>query len=267
MSIVKLKRVEEAFEILPRATLQDNRLSLDALGALVRLASLPGNWEWQVWHLEKKVLKVGRDYRRRIFNELEAAGYLKREKNNNGNGRWEHTYNLQLLSAGAASTSDALSVAGESTAGSPTAGQGVDKENSRELENTELENTQPPPAAAQQVVVSGGSHLIFDKAIDQNLHQQLSALLQNVEPKLAQQMLDVVAGMGNKALYPIKLIKSFIANQADFDLTPGLSISRKRENERLAAEKRKMENEEKKKPYKNISVGKMSAADALKKGK
>ena len=230
MAIVKLKRSQSAFEIVPRATLQDTRLSLDALGALVRLVSLPGNWEWHTWHLEKEVLQVGRDYRRRIFDELEKAGYLNRSRKNDESGRWHHEYSLHISSTRAAPTSDGLAVGGE-----PTAGKGGDIENTKS-EKTDLKNTQQQPAAQ----VSSCCYLIFDKAIDCDLHAQLRRLLSDVEKLLAQQMLDTVAQKiiwGRSGEAPIVgselgLIKSFIKNPADFDPSPGKKIAAARLNKK-----------------------------------
>ena len=224
MSIVKLKRPENPFEILPRATLQDKRLSLDALGALVRLASLPGDWEWQTWHIEKEVLKIGRDLRRRIFNELENAGYLNRSREHNSSGRWDHHYNLQLeCSTSAAPTSDGLPVAGVTAAG-----QGGDKQN-RKLENTELENTQQQPEpsvegsdpATQQ---GSGGGLIFPSFLNTDVIQKIEDLAGALDKVFVQQILDVMAARQD-VKNPIAFFKKLASDPASFDPTAGLKIA------------------------------------------
>ena len=230
MSIVKLKRAENPFEILPRATLQDARLSLDALGALVRLASLPGDWEWQAWHLEKEVLKIGRDLRRRIFNELESAGYLNRSLERNSSGRWDHHYNLQLeCSNRAAPTSDGFSVAG-----STVAGQGGAIQNT-ELENTQLENTQQQQEpsvegsdpAAQQGRGGGGCSLIFPSFLNAGVIQKIEDLARALDQLFAQQILDVLAARAD-VKNPIAFFKKLASAPASFDPTAGLKIAAER---------------------------------------
>lgn len=258
-SIVKFQRSADPYEHILRAVLQDKKLSIDTLGALCRLLSLPGDWEWQCWHLEKEVLRVGRDKRKRIFKELIEAGYLIISKSPNGpDGGWQHTYILSNSSQKLNEFSGDV----KPVDAKPTTAKDVDKHNT-ELENTELENTQPQQPAAEAAAGSSGL-LIFDKSINQNLHQKLAGLLADVDSNLAQKMLDVLVSMENKARFPLKLMKSFVANQDDFDPTPGFPIARKRENERLAAEKRKLESEQKNRPFKNPAAGKKKLVDLLK---
>ena len=223
MSIVKLKRAENPFEILPRATLQDARLSLDALGALVRLASLPGDWEWQTWHLEKKVLRIGRDWRRRIFNELESAGYLTRSRqHNNKSGRWQHEYNLVLeCSTSAASAGDGLAVAGKTVAG-----QGDDIQNI-DLENTKLENTQQQPEPSNEgsepAAQSSGS-LLFPSFLNKDVIQKIQDLAAAQDQVFAQQILDVLAARAD-VKNPIAFFKKLASDPSSFDPTLGLKVA------------------------------------------
>ena len=225
MSIVKLKRPENPFEILPRATLQDKRLSLDALGALVRLASLPGDWEWQTWHIEKEVLKIGRDLRRRIFNELENAGYLNRSREHNSSGRWDHHYNLQLeCSTSAAPTGDGLPVAGVTAAG-----QGVDIQNT-DLQNTDLQSTQQQ----QQPAAQGGSSLIFP-SLNKDVVQKIEDLAANLDKVFAQQILDVLSARTD-VKNPIAFFKKLASNSASFDPTQGIKIAVARLNKKAVEE-------------------------------
>lgn len=266
-TIVKMVRAESPFKIILRETLQDTRLSLKALGALCRLISQPGDWTWELWYLEKEILKVGRDARKKIFAELEITGYLMRSRCKDEKGQWLHSYQLFAeCRKEKLNTEDkprnGKSSDGKAVDGEAADGKGVDIIHNTDLENTELENTQPQQPAAE--AVGSGGNLIFDKTINQNLHQTLADLLSDVEPILAQQMLDTLAGMGDKVKSPLRLLKSFVNNHADFDLTPGLTISKKRQRVAAETEKSKLELEQKNRPRKNRSSGKISAVDYLK---
>lgn len=59
------------------AVINDDRLALDELGALLKLLSLPANWQMHPGQL-RKVWGVGRDRYYRIVDALRAAGYVKR---------------------------------------------------------------------------------------------------------------------------------------------------------------------------------------------
>ncbi len=127
--------------------------------------------------------------------------------------------------------------------------------NTTTTDDAEASSKLAAKAKAQAVAVySGSGNLIFDKSIHENLHQELTRLLLNVEPTLAQSKLDTLAqkiidGERNEKLKvssPLSLMKHFI--NKSFDPTLGLTISKRRENERLAEEKRLAENERKAQP-------------------
>lgn len=124
--------------------------------------------------------------------------------------------------------------------------------------------------AAEAAAGSGGGKLIFHKAIDQSLHQQLAALLQNVEPNLAQSMLDTLAqkiidGERNEK-FKVNCALNYMAHfiNVKFDGTAGITISKMRERAVAEAEKRKLDNEQKNRPRKIPSTGETSAAEFLK---
>lgn len=118
--------------------------------------------------------------------------------------------------------------------------------------------------------MGSGGNLVFDKAIDKTIHQQLTEALALVESVRAQQMLDALAsnilfGQQNPKFmvrFPLKVIDHF--TNVSFDPTAGLPISRRREREAADVEKRKLEKAEKEKPYKNPAIGKTSLVDCLK---
>lgn len=228
MAIIKrVMRVD--FEVVLRSTMQDKSISLDTKGLLFFLLSLPSSWEVYVWWL-KRELKIGDDKIKRMLKELVSARYIIRRRINSGRGKFDWEMEVypepQLTMAGLPSD-------GSTTNGAAINGQSHDKDNTESVDNTELENTQPQQPAAE-VAVGSGCHLIFDKEINQNIHQKLTILLANVDLTLAQQMLDVLAVMGDQARHPLKLIKNFVANQADFDPTPGHKIATAREKKKAS---------------------------------
>jgi hypothetical protein len=87
MSVIR-RAQEQSFTVLPNSTIRDHRLSLDALGLLVKLISRPPNWEVRPHQLQKEC-SIGRDRLRRILAELEDSGYLVRQKCRKPDGTWD----------------------------------------------------------------------------------------------------------------------------------------------------------------------------------
>lgn len=84
MAILR-KANKRRFEIIDHELIRDNRLSLKALGLLVKLLSLPDNWEFS----ENGVayaFGVSRNIIRPILKELEQSGYLVREQTRSKKG-------------------------------------------------------------------------------------------------------------------------------------------------------------------------------------
>jgi DNA-binding MarR family transcriptional regulator len=71
------------FAVLPNAMFEDDRLSLEARGAMGYILSRPLKWNIRIAHLAK-TLNAGRDKLRRIIRELIAAGYIQRKQARNG---------------------------------------------------------------------------------------------------------------------------------------------------------------------------------------
>lgn len=76
MSIIRRKR--ETWTTIPNEILNDDRLSLDALGLLVYMLSKPDNWTFKQDVMGERFGK-GRDAMRSIMRNLSAAGYVRRE--------------------------------------------------------------------------------------------------------------------------------------------------------------------------------------------
>jgi len=77
MTIIK-RRHNGCFTVAPNAIFNDRRLSVEAIGVLVYLLSLPNDWRVRLVHLQKK-LDIGRQRLQRVMRELIAAGYVERD--------------------------------------------------------------------------------------------------------------------------------------------------------------------------------------------
>lgn len=96
-TVIRIKR-EEGFTVLPNALLRDQRLSLKTKGLFCMMLSFPGDWSYSVGGLVS-VCGAGRDAIRSALRELEAAGYLEREKVHGERGRFSGTvYTLHTVS-------------------------------------------------------------------------------------------------------------------------------------------------------------------------
>lgn len=87
MSIIRSARKEQNFSILANKVLQDPRLSMRALGLLVRLLSRPDNWETNSEVLARE-FNCGREQMRSVLGELRDMGYMKLVKSQDTKGHW-----------------------------------------------------------------------------------------------------------------------------------------------------------------------------------
>jgi hypothetical protein len=85
--LIRRSSPEANFTILPNATLRDDRLSYTARGVLAELLSRPDGWETNADKLAERARRhrgtkngEGRRALRGAFAELEAAGYLHRQR-------------------------------------------------------------------------------------------------------------------------------------------------------------------------------------------
>ncbi|OZC35051.1 hypothetical protein B9Q17_07495 [Marinobacter vinifirmus] len=138
MSVIRRAQGQE-FTVLPNRTIRDPRLSLDALGLLVKLISRPPNWEVRPYQLQQECA-IGRDKLRRLLAELESSGYLVRIKSRRSDGTWDwvsevyqetqtRTGNTTDGNPGHGATMDVFSVDGSAVDGSPVAGKPGDIKN------------------------------------------------------------------------------------------------------------------------------------------
>lgn len=120
MTIYKIVKPQSNFTTIPNATIEDNRLSPEAVGVLARLLAKPDGWEVRAYQVEHEN-GIRKDARRRIFSELETAGYASRRKVRRDNGTFGWVVEiyavsrlLESTSTAGGSTSDGSTGAGES---------------------------------------------------------------------------------------------------------------------------------------------------------
>lgn len=76
------------FTVLPNEMLQDSRLSLRATGLLSRMLSLPSDWKFSADRLAQGCEQDGRKVVLNAMNDLQSHGYLRRQRERVGNGRF-----------------------------------------------------------------------------------------------------------------------------------------------------------------------------------
>lgn len=86
-------RPADRFAMIANEALEDGSLTWRARGVLAYLLSRPEGWSTSAERLAAMSPKgkEGRDSMRAVLNELEAAGYVRREKIQDSRGRWSTT--------------------------------------------------------------------------------------------------------------------------------------------------------------------------------
>ncbi len=91
MSIIRSPRKDRNFTIISNSVCLDQRLSMRALGALVRLLSRPDNWKTNSDTLARE-FGCGREQMRGVLNELTEAQYMSLNKSQDEKGHWSSTW-------------------------------------------------------------------------------------------------------------------------------------------------------------------------------
>lgn len=90
-TIIRIEPGEIPYVMIPRATAQDAGLSLQALGLLTYLLSLPANWIVRPEHLKEK-WGIGRDKVHKLLKELVDKGYATPpQQYRTEDGKWDYT--------------------------------------------------------------------------------------------------------------------------------------------------------------------------------
>jgi len=149
MGVIKVTKAT-GFALIPNLTAQDARLSPRALGVLTYLVSLPEQWEIRDNHLKSR-WKIGREALRKIWGELESAGYCRRDhKVRQEGGRFCTVTSIYA-------ESQFPTVGGLAAGGSPadrvpttlerkSQERKTEKENNLKLDPPQAEKTSPPSA-------------------------------------------------------------------------------------------------------------------------
>ena len=88
MSIIRSPRVESNFSVISNAVIRDSRLSYRARGILLEVLSRPDNWRVSADSLARSG-NEGRHAILTALKELRETGYMKTEKRQNEQGRFE----------------------------------------------------------------------------------------------------------------------------------------------------------------------------------
>lgn len=118
MTIIRAPRVQRDFTILANSVCLDKRLTMRALGVLVRLLCRPDNWRTNSDGLSAE-FGCGRDAVRGALQELQQSGYIRMQKTQGANGQWSSAW----LVFDEPQTEAAFTDAGKTDAGSSDAGK------------------------------------------------------------------------------------------------------------------------------------------------
>lgn len=118
MTIIRAPRIQREFTILANSVCLDKRLTMRALGVLVRLLCRPDNWRTNSDGLAAE-FGCGRDAVRGALQELQQAGYIRLQKTQNASGHWSSAWTVFDEPQTDAATTDA----GETDAGKTGAGE------------------------------------------------------------------------------------------------------------------------------------------------
>lgn len=176
-NVRKAKR--SRFTSLSNGLLQDSKLSFSCRGMMAYLLSKPTDWEARPEDIEREG-GIGRDARRAIMREAEAAGYLTFHTSRKSNGQFENWYDAheepvpenertaswetgksktqpgtENPQAVKAEPGTGLPPPVEPPAGEPTPGQPVPLIK-KEVQSTELQNTEGKPAPVLVEVTPDG---------------------------------------------------------------------------------------------------------------
>ena len=168
MSVIRIKKRSTPYVTLNTTALNDARLSFRAKGLHTYLMSKPDDWRVYIVQLEKESPKEGREAIAGALKELEAAGYIHRERIRGEKGRmagWDTTiYETPELAdekvestengfAEVGSTEIGLSEVGSTEVGKPaTTYNGFNQE----LSELKIEETTPSPPQGEAQTYSQG---------------------------------------------------------------------------------------------------------------
>jgi hypothetical protein len=244
-SIIRVDTSAGRWEAVPKALIEDSRLSAEARWFAIWLCARPVGWEIRTSGLTRLLKdqsrpsgQLGRDLVRRMLRELEDAGYLVRTRMRDADGRWVWSHSLNATPQ-VASTIDGLAGDGPAVAGATVDGEGVD------LLQTELiqtktylkrttTTTDPPNSnpSAQNVGVVSIDSLQFPEVLTGDAQRLAISLIGQCPNELRQAVLDQIAvyqQQGN-VRSPLGLLYRLVqrAKIGEF-IAAGMTVRRRRE--------------------------------------
>lgn len=148
--VIRVQR-SGGYTVLPNGILRDTGLSLKTKGLFAIILSLPEGWDYSVAGLAT-VVGCGRDAIRSALKEMEAAGYLTRQRAHGEGGKFTGVvYTIRDVAAPLSENptmDDDAPLSGKPTTDNPTSGK-PSLENPTQLNNDlsskDLSNTPLPP--------------------------------------------------------------------------------------------------------------------------
>jgi hypothetical protein len=123
MSIYRAPRPESNWTQIRNEIIEDSRLTFKATAVLIYVLSKPDNWRTSTRHLAT-VKKEGIDAIRTAMSELECAGYIKRRRYQDEQGKWQYDTLVfdtpQAVNKGVRNTSPQVTPRGDNPDGDNT---------------------------------------------------------------------------------------------------------------------------------------------------
>jgi hypothetical protein len=243
-SLIRVNKDAGRWEAVPVRLAECSALSRGAVGLAVWLLCRRDGFE--VWMsalprlLSNGAEHVGREKLRRWVRELEAAGYVQRDRQRGDNGRWEWTFLFSAEPTIDGFAVDGAAAGGQSAREATVGGQPVDKQQTRTTSRLRLHQT-TTTAEQQPVVVVG-----LDQPPLADHEASIRKYLAVCPVALRQQVVDEAAGIamaGRVRSNVAALIRRLSIDAAAGNFEPGAGVAvasarlrAQQERERKAAE-------------------------------
>ncbi len=219
MTIFRVAKTEN-FTVLLNDTLRDSRLSLEAIGLLVRLLSRPQDWQVHFEALRRES-QIGRDKLRRILRELGKAGYLIRKRIHRDDGRFVWITEVHEIP----NPIDAKTVDGKTIGGKTADGKSVDIKRT-DLKKIKLQNKQ---TTTTKIPGNQIPDLIMPTDMTTTEIERAYRILEPVKED-AQMLLDVLHAAicaGDIRKSRLAYLRALVIRHRknNFDPTPGLHVA------------------------------------------
>lgn len=159
---------KQNFTPISNGVLQNTEISFEARGLLSYMLSLPKDWIISKEQIMKSN-NVGLDRFRRMWKELETAGYIKSKRLKNDKGEFYWSYNISDKPIVGLSTdgspTDGLSTYGLSTDGKPTDIKKKQEQKKQEQKKYKKKIDEESTSTSTGILYSD---TIFDKSVELN---------------------------------------------------------------------------------------------------